>query len=386
MPTEGGALAFIPDPAPASVPLDASTVTLLARAERSLGHLTGTLRAAGRHVSPLLVSAALQRREAISSSRIEGTNTTPEQLVLLELDPAQSGAGDDPDTREVLNYLTALQHGFKQLEHIPVCLRLLKELRALLMTGVRGDGERPGEFRDVQNFIGAARDIRQARFVPPPVAEMRRCLDELEAYMHQPGESLPHLVRLALVHYQFETIHPFRDGNGRVGRIMVPLLLCSYERLDAPALYLSPYFERFRTKYTDLMLNVSQKGDFASWIRFFLEAVEASATESIARAEQLLRLREDYRARLQSTRANARLLGLVDGLFERPSVSLARAAELLGNVTPAAASSNVRKLVEQEILQEVTGRKRDQRFVAAGILKVAHGELPSGPAEKRPPN
>lgn len=386
MPTEGGALAFIPDPAPASVPLDASTVTLLARAERSLGHLTGTLRAAGRHVSPLLVSAALQRREAISSSRIEGTNTTPEQLVLLELDPAQSGAGDDPDTREVLNYLTALQHGFKQLEHIPVCLRLLKELRALLMTGVRGDGERPGEFRDVQNFIGAARDIRQARFVPPPVAEMRRCLDELEAYMHQPGESLPHLVRLALVHYQFETIHPFRDGNGRVGRIMVPLLLCSYERLDAPALYLSPYFERFRTKYTDLMLNVSQKGDFASWIRFFLEAVEASATESIARAEQLLRLREDYRARLQSTRANTRLLGLVDGLFERPSVSLARAAELLGNVTPAAASSNVRKLVEQGILQEVTGRKRDQRFVAAGILKVAHGELPSGPAEKRPPN
>jgi Fic family protein len=215
---------------------------------------------------------------------------------------------------------------------------------------------------------------------------MRRCLDELEAYMHQPGESLPHLVRLALVHYQFETIHPFRDGNGRVGRIMVPLLLCSYERLDAPALYLSPYFERFRTKYTDLMLNVSQKGDFASWIQFFLEAVEASATESIARAEQLLRLREDYRARLQSTRANTRLLGLVDGLFERPSVSLARAAELLGNVTPAAASSNVRKLVEQGILQEVTGRKRDQRFVAAGILKVAHGELPSGPAEKRPPN
>jgi Fic family protein len=361
-------------------------VTLLARAERSLGHLTGTLRAAGRHVSPLLVSAALQRREAISSSRIEGTNTTPEQLVLLELDPAQSGAGDDPDTREVLNYLTALQHGFKQLEHIPVCLRLLKELHALLMTGVRGDGERPGEFRDVQNFIDATRDIRQARFVPPPVAEMRRCLDELEAYMHQPGESLPHLVRLALVHYQFETIHPFRDGNGRVGRIMVPLLLCSYERLDAPALYLSPYFERFRTKYTDLMLNVSQKGDFASWIQFFLEAVEASATESIARAEQLLRLREDYRARLQSTRANTRLLGLVDGLFERPSVSLARAAELLGNVTPAAASSNVRKLVEQGILQEVTGRKRDQRFVAAGILKVAHGELPSGPAEKRPPN
>jgi Fic family protein len=242
------------------------------------------------------------------------------------------------------------------------------------MKGVRGDAERPGGFRNVQNFIGSSHDIRQARFVPPPVAEMRRCLEELEVYMNEAGDALPHLVRVALVHYQFETIHPFRDGNGRVGRLIVPLLLCSYERLEGPTLYLSPYFERHRTQYTDLMLRVSQTGDFGSWVRFFLEAVDVSALESIKRAEALLQLREDYRQRLQLGRASAALLALVDGLFELPSVSLAHAAKLLGGVTAASASSNVKKLVDAGILREVTGRKRDQRFVASEILRVAHSD------------
>ena len=313
-------------------------------------------------------------REAISSSRIEGTNTTPEQLALLGLEPP----GDEParnisETQEVANYIAALNHGFKRLDQIPVCLRLLQELHEILMRGVRGDAERPGEFRDVQNFVGASQDIRQARFVPPPVSEMRRCLEDLEVYMNEPGD-LPHLVRLALAHYQFEAIHPFRDGNGRVGRLIIPLLLCSYERLEAPALYLSPYFERFRSQYTDLMLQVSQTGGFASWVQFFLEAVDVSALESIKRAEALLELRENYRKRLQSLRSSANLLGLVDALFARPSVSLTLAAILLGGVTPAAASANVRKLVEAGILREVTGRKRDQRFVASEIIAVAHSD------------
>lgn len=373
VPTERNAWAFVPHPAPASIHLEPSTLTLLTRAERALGHLTGTLRAAGKQVSPVLISAPLLRREAIASSKIEGTNTTPEQLVLLELEPpGEAKAVDASDTQEVLNYLTALHHGFERLRQIPVCLRLLQELHEILMKGVRGDAERPGEFRNVQNFIGSSQDIRQARFVPPPVAEMRRCLEELEVYMNEPGDSLPHLVRVALVHYQFETIHPFRDGNGRVGRLIVPLLLCSYERLEGPTLYLSPYFERHRRQYTDLMLRVSQTGDFAAWVRFFLEAVDASALDSIKRAEALLQLRESYRHRLQLGRASAALLALVDGLFERPSVSLAVAAKLLGGVTPASASANVKKLVDAGILREVTGRKRDQRFVADEILSVAH--------------
>ena len=372
--TDAKALAFVPDPAPTQLVLSAGVLAALTRAERALGHLTGTLRAAGRQFSPHLISAPLLAREAISSSRIEGTNTTPEQLALLDLEPL----GDEPsrnisETQEVANYIAALNHGFKRLDQIPVCLRLLQELHEILMRGVRGDAERPGEFRDVQNFIGASQDIRQARFVPPPVSEMRRCLEDLEVYMNEPGD-LPHLVRLALAHYQFEAIHPFRDGNGRVGRLIIPLLLCSYERLEAPALYLSPYFERFRSQYTDLMLQVSQTGDFASWVQFFLEAVDVSALESIKRAEALLELRENYRKRLQSLRSSANLLGLVDALFARPSVSLTLAAILLGGVTPAAASANVRKLVEAGILREVTGRKRDQRFVASEIIAVAHSD------------
>lgn len=374
VPTERGALAFVPAAAPSRLDLESSTVALLARAERALGHLTGTLRAAGKQVNPHLISAPLLRREAISSSRIEGTNTTPEQLVLLELEASDPRAsGDISETQEVRNYMTALNHGFKRLREIPVCLRLLQELHEILMRGVRGDAERPGEFRTVQNFIGSSHDIRQARFVPPPVAEMRRCLDELEKYMNQADDALPHLVRIALVHYQFETIHPFRDGNGRVGRLIVPLLLCSYERLEGPTLYLSPYLEKHRSRYTDLMLRVSQTADYESWIRFFLEAVDASALESIGRAETLLQLRENYRERLQTKRASAALLALVDSLFARPSVSLGHAAALLG-VTPASASANVRKLVEEGILEEVTGRKRDQRFVASEIIRAAHSD------------
>jgi Fic family protein len=381
-----GSWAFIPGPAPRRLDLDPRTVRALGAAERALGQLTGTLRAAGRQVNPHLISAPLMRREAISSSRIEGTIATPQQLVLLEVDAAEEHAaagGEAPapnaatcsDTQEVLNYIHALNHGIARLPELPVCQRLIRELHEILMRGVRGDAERPGEFRDVQNFIGSSRDIREARFVPPPVSELARCLGELETFMHEGDDTLPHLVRLALVHYQFETIHPFRDGNGRVGRLLIPLLLCTYERIEQPALYLSAHLERHRTQYTDLLLRVSQTGDYLTWVRFFLEAVEGSAVESITRAEALLMLRERYHRQLQSTRSSALLLRMVDSLFERPSTSISIAGEVM-QVTPAAAAANVRKLVEAKILVEVTGRKRDQRFVAPEILEVSHGETP----------
>lgn len=381
-----GSWAFVPEPAPRRLDLDPGTVRALGAAERALGQLTGTLRAAGRQVNPHLISAPLMRREAISSSRIEGTIATPQQLVLLEVDAAEEhaaagGAAPAPnaaagsDTQEVLNYIHALNHGFARLPELPVCQRLIRELHEILMRGVRGDAERPGEFRDVQNFIGSSRDIREARFVPPPVSELARCLGELETFMHEGDDTLPHLVRLALVHYQFETIHPFRDGNGRVGRLLIPLLLCTYERIEQPTLYLSAHFERHRTQYTDLLLRVSQTGDYLTWVRFFLEAVEGSAVESITRAEALLTLRERYHRQLQSTRSSALLLRMVDSLFERPSTSISIAGEVM-QVTPAAAAANVRKLVEAKILVEVTGRKRDQRFVAPEILEVSHGETP----------
>jgi Fic family protein len=302
--------------------------------------------------------------------------TTPEQLVLLEVEGADAPVRTGPsDTQEVLNYMVALDHGFERLRDLPVCVRFIQELHEILMRGVRGDEERPGELRTVQNFIGSSRDIHEARFVPPPVSALDACLRDLERTINPAdiAEGPPLLVRLALIHYQFETIHPFRDGNGRVGRLLIPLILCAYEKLDQPSLYLSPYLDQRRADYADLLLRVSQTGDFLSWVRFFLEAVAESAHAAIARAEALVALRRDYHERLSAARSSALLLKLVDALFERPSVSIGIAGKLLG-VTPASASANLQKLVDAKILVEVTGRQRNQRYVAREILTVAHAD------------
>jgi Fic family protein len=372
VPTERGATAFVP--VPESLELDGASLRTLLDGERALGQLTGIIRGMGTQINLHVLRRPMLRREAIASSRIEGTVTTPEQLVLLEVEGARGAEPAMSETREVLNYIDALDHGFARLRELPICTRFMTELHAILMKGVRGDEERPGEVRTVQNFIGATRDIREARFVPPPPDRLAACLDELERTIHpKDRDALPDLVRLALIHYQFETIHPFRYGNGRIGRLLIPLILCTYERLDAPSLYLSPFFEQHRTKYMELLLRVSMTGDFASWVRFFLEGVHSSALEAIARAEALAALRRKYHATLSSARTSALLLKLVDSLFELPMITIGRAATLL-EVTPAAASANLRKLVNAGILAEVSGRVRDQRFLARELLAAAHGE------------
>ncbi len=371
-------MAFVPDPAPEQLDLDAAVVRSLADAERGLGQLTGVLRGMGTQLHAHLLSRPLLRQEAIASSRIEGTVTTPEQLVLLEVEAAEATTPEPASqTREVLNYMNALDHGFARLGELPVCVRLIRELHATLMRGVRGDEERPGEIRTVQNFIGATRNIHEARFVPPPPDVLDSCLLALESTInpHEAQDRLPALVRLALIHYQFETIHPFRDGNGRVGRLLLPLILCTYGRLDAPSLYLSPAIEQRRTEYADLLLGVSRTGDYLAWVRFFLEIVTESARSAVTRAEALAALRRDYHGRLAAARSSALLLKLVDSLFELPVVTIGGAAQRLG-VTQAAASANLGRLVESGILVEVTGRRRNQRYLARELLAVAHGGLP----------
>ncbi len=378
--TEGGALAFVPNPLPPPLSFDAATATLLARAENALGKLEGSVH---RVVNPYLVGTPLLRREAISSSRIEGTVTTAKQLVLLEVGavPSTATRGQQEDTQEVLNYMQAMKHGLARLDELPVCLRLLRELHRVLLTGVRGDRERPGEFRKAQSWIGPqGSGIRDARFVPPPVPEMTECLRHLELFLNgdvRGATELPLLVRLALVHYQFEAIHPFRDGNGRVGRLLIPLVLCEQGKIRSPILYLSTYFERHRHDYMDLMLAVSQRGQWAPWIRFFLEAVRVSATEGLERVEALLALREGYLQRFQSARSSALLQKLVDSLFTSPVTTIGQARELLG-VTAASASANIRKLVEAGILQEATGKARNQVFVADAILDVIRDDEAEG--------
>lgn len=366
MPADG-TLAFVPQPMPRSLPLEGPTVRLLSDADYALGRLAG---AAGRLVSPLLIGQPLLRREAILSSRIEGTFTTAEQLVLLELgvEPREPDSREAADTQEVLNYVHALELGLRRLGEIPISLRLVRELHEALLTGVRGGRDRPGHFRDVQNYIGSAQGgIAQARYVPPPVAEMREALHRWEQDLHEGADAMPMLVHLALSHYQFEAIHPFRDGNGRVGRLLIPLTLCAQGRLDQPLLYMSAYFEAHRREYVDLLLRVSTHGDWAAWLRFFLRGVAVCASESLALAEQLLAVRDRYHAAVRSLKSAGALATLVDELFHVPSITIGRAAKLL-HVTPAAASANLRRLQDLGVIVEVTGRTRNQIFVAREIL------------------
>jgi Fic family protein len=279
----------------------------------------------------------------------------------------------------VLNYVRAMRRGRDLLETLPVCLRLIREVHGELMKEVRGERERPGEFRRDQNWISGdrGRDITQARFVPPPPPQMHEALGALEGYLtqEQRDDGDPVLVQLALAHYQFETIHPFRDGNGRIGRLLLPLLLLSHRRIEAPVLYLSAYFERNRDAYQDLMLRVSQTGDWKSWVDFFLVGVRESAEEATRQAEGLLDLRTRYHRALQKGRSSALLIRLVDRLFQTPSITIGDAAALLG-VTQQAASNNLRRLVAEGIVREVTGRSRRMVFVADEVMQFMYDTPP----------
>jgi Fic family protein len=373
VPTFGGAQAFVPALIPRTLDLDLATVRLLSTAERRLGALGG---ATGRLVNPWLLAAPFLRQEAILSSRIEGTVTTPEQLALLEAAGSVESGVRAEDTREVANFVRATEHALRELDRLPVSVRLLRDTHRILMTGVRGDRERPGELRDAQNFIGTDTDIRNARFVPPPHTELPALLDDFERFVNDPEPELPLLVRIALAHYQFETIHPFRDGNGRIGRLLVLLLLLRDHALTAPILPISSYLERHRDRYMDLLLAVSVEGAWLPWIRFFLDAIAESASHAGRQVVELLALRDRWHERMQAARSSALLLRLVDALFRSPALSVGQAKDLLG-VTYAAAAANVQKLVDAGLLVEATGRRRDRIFLAPEVLRFVRGEVPS---------
>ncbi len=369
---EGGVStwAYVPHPLPPEQPLNGRAIGQLGLAENALGRLQGSV---GRMLNPYLVARPLLRREAILSSRMEGTKTTAARLI-----SAEAGASPAPDveTREVVNYLAAMTHGVHLLESLPLCLRLIRALHEKLLTGVRGAHETPGHVRRVQNFIGHT-DIASARFIPPPPDRLDSLLADYEQYLNvdESSSPIPLLVRMAMAHYQFETIHPFRDGNGRVGRLLVPLTLLAHGRLTAPTLYLSGYLEQRKRQYVDLMLEASQTGHFLPWIEFFLDAIRVAAEDSAQQADHLLALREHYHAKLHTSRNPSLTLKLVDALFELPLLTVARAAELLG-VTAATAGQYLGRLEQAGIVTEITGRKRDRQFVAQELLRALGTDEP----------
>lgn len=360
--------AFVPNPLPPRLEFDEKTLRQLSEADRSLGQLAGV---GAMLPNPHLLIGSFVRREAVLSSRIEGTIATAQQLVLFQALPTEEPSA--PDVREVANYMRALEHGLARLRKLPVSLRLIREIHAILLAGVRGESHRPGEFRTTQNFIGRpGQTIDTARFVPPPVSEMRTALDELERFFHRPSD-LPLLVQLALVHYQFEAIHPFVDGNGRVGRLLISLLLCERGLLPQPLLYLSAYLEKHRDAYIDHLLRVSQRGSWIEWVQFFLQGVAEQSQDALLRSRELLTLWKDYRRRVQTRRASALLLRLVDDLFATPALTIGQARKRLG-LTYRGAQQNVKKLVQAGILREYTGRPRNRIYIAPEIVAIIHGK------------
>jgi Fic family protein len=371
-PSFGGVSAFIPDPAPRELPVSGLLARLLGIAERRLGELAG---AAAQAVNPHLVSAPLLRQEALLSSRIEGTVATPEQLALFETGVAPA----TPETGEVGNFVRATRYALEQLADGDVIAGpLLREAHRRLLTGVRGDRERPGEYRDAQNFLGSSGDIRAARFVPPPPRDVPALMADLERYVHEELPALPDLVRAAIAHYQFETIHPFRDGNGRIGRLLVTLLLVRDGVLPGPLLPISVAIERRRTEYVDALLAVSMHAAWDRWLHFFLECTIEAAELALRQVQGLAALREEWRAMFLTARTSGLLLKLVDHLFQQPALSMTMVRDLLG-VTHATASARLRDLERAGIVREATGRTRDRIYVAPRILAVIGGETSGAP-------
>jgi Fic family protein len=315
--------------------------------------------------NPHLLIAPYLRREAVLSSRIEGTKASLSDLLLNEAE-ADRPRGANDDVREVRNYVAALEHGLKRLNTLPLSLRLVREIHERLMKGVRGDRATPGEFRRSQNWIGPSGSTPEtAPYVPPPPDQMIEAVSDWERFLHA-RDRFPDLVQCAIMHEQFEAIHPFLDGNGRVGRLLITLFLVERGRLSQPLLYLSAYLEAHRQDYYDLLQRVRTHGDWISWLQFFIAGVTDIATEAVTQASQLMDLRETFRAKLRD-KANA--LTLLDALFVNPYMFVSKAERILKVSNPTARQA-VRLLEEQGMLKEVSGRAWGRLYLAKPIMRV----------------
>ncbi len=356
-----GYKAFIPAPLPPDPPIRMSSGLqgLLSEASLTLGRLDGSVLTLP---NPDLFVMMYVRKEAVLSSQIEGTQSSLQDVLAAE---ARVFSPDRPkDVREVINYVNAMNYGLERLKTLPVSVRLICEIHKRLLKGVRGSRSTPGELRRSQNWIGPGGcTLNEATFVPPPPSEVLQALSNLEQFLHI-KDDLPLLVKVGLAHAQFETIHPFLDGNGRIGRLLITFLLVEPGALHKPVLYLSHYFKRCRQEYYDHLQAIRDSGDWEGWLEFFLRGVAEVSTQAWETARKILNLREALRERITTHMGHAAGNGLkvLEHLFQRPIISVKEVKTLIGTTYPPA-NDLVRRLVEQGILEEITGHTRNRRFL-----------------------
>ena len=373
-----GYRAFHPSPLPPEIVWTPKLVQSLSHADRLLGRLAGEGR---RLPNPHLLIRPFVQREAVYSSRIEGTQATLGEL--LAADAGVSPERSPEDLREVGNYVTALEHGLKRLESLPLSLRLVRELHEKLMTGVRGDHATPGQFRRTQNWIGRPGcTLAEASYVPPPPADLLDHLGRWEEFLHD--ESAPPLVHAALMHYQFEAIHPFIDGNGRVGRLLITLSLCARGVLTEPLLYLSAFFEATRNDYYDGLRGITERGDWAGWLEYFFNGVARQSEDALSRAERINQQLADWREAFAGSGSKVPLQ-LIDLVGSNPFLTPRETERRLG-VAYNTVMRAITALEEGGVLAKVGESKRDRVFCARAILDILEEParlVPEPPAPKR---
>lgn len=354
-----GYRSFVPSPLPPTPPVDMTDLwNVLSLADRALGRLDG---ASESLPNPDLFVFMYVRKEAVLSSQIEGTQASLIDVLQFEADGLKQGKAED--VGEVINYIAAMNYGLDRLDELPISLRLIREIHAQLLTGVRGGERTPGEFRRTQTWVGhPGSNLATATYVPPAPYDMLASLDNLERFIHSDA-NMPFLIKVGLIHAQFETIHPFLDGNGRTGRLLITFLLCQQKLLTRPLLYLSYYFKAHRTEYYDRLQAVRDAGDWEGWLNFFLRGVYEVSKEATETARQIVNLREEHRhlipSHLGASSSNA--LRLLELLFTNPIIDVRSVSAKLG-LSFAYVNTIIRDLTQIGILSEITGNRRNRKF------------------------
>lgn len=363
-----GFKAFIPSALPPrpGIAMTNRMVGLISEADRALGRLDGSIQTLPAEDMFVLMYV---RKEAVLSSQIEGTQSSLDDL--LEAEAKILKPGRPRDVREVINYVDAMNHGLSRLAELPVSVRLVREIHKKLLHGTRGSERMPGELRRSQNWIGPRGcTIEEATFVPPPPQDVPSALSDLERFIHA-EDGMATLIKIGLVHAQFETIHPFLDGNGRVGRLLITFLLCEGSALQRPVLYISHFFMRHRPRYYELLQAVRDEGDWEGWLEFFLEAVAEVSAEATATAREIVSLRERHRRLITDHfgRVTANGLKVLEDLYFRPLISIRDISDLT-KVSAVAASQLMARFVEHNILFEITGRRRNRVFRYSDYIRL----------------